>query len=124
MSVHRSCSGCGSVYTGPIACPECGATGTPLPNDGATWLRRELLARNPDAMLIPGFEPALVGYAQLGSRAVALYCRRRLLNTLLANGMPPALSVSVITAADDRTNPNAPLIVDLNESENEQLRVV
>ena len=124
MSVHRSCRDCGTVYPGPLACPECDGTGVALDNKDPMWLRRELLARNPEAMLIPGFEPALIGYAQLGPRAVAIYCRRRRLNTLLANGMPPALSVATMTAADDRSNPNAPLIVDLNESEDEQLRLV
>lgn len=124
MSVHRSCRDCGTVYTGPLACPECDGTGIALDNKDPMWLRRELLQLNSEAMLIPGFEPALIGYAQLGTRAVAIYCRRRLLNTLLANGMPPALSVATMAAADDRSNPNAPLIVDLNESENEQLRLV
>ena len=121
MSVHRACIKCDNIYTGPIACPECDGFGEPLKNNNIEWSKRELLARNEEAQLVPGFDPALVGYAQFPTRVVAMYCRRRLLNTLLAKGMPPALSAAILASADDRSTPTAPIIIDINESENAQL---
>ena len=121
MSVHRACIQCDNVYTGPIACPQCDGFGEPLKNTDIEWIKRELLARNEEAKLVPGFYRALIGYAQLPTRVVALYCRRKLLNTLLAKGVPHDMSAAMLTAADDRSDPNAPIIVDLNETENEQL---
>lgn len=124
MTIHRSCSSCGSGYFGPVECPRCAGTGIPQPSSGATWLRRELLRRNPEVVLLEGLDKALVGYAQLGGDTVALYCRRLVFNTLLNGGVPHDLLAATMHQVDKRTNPNAPLIVDLNESEDEQLRLV
>ena len=124
MSLHRTCTSCGHHYLGALQCPVCHeGRGKALANDDPRWVAREIRARNDQAMLIPGFEPALIGWAQLGATVVALYCRRRLMNTLLSKGLTVPLVVATVAAADDRSNANAPIIVDLNEPEDAQISV-
>jgi hypothetical protein len=125
MSIHRKCDTCGHEYHGALQCPACEeGTGRALENDDPRWIAREIASRNSEAMLVPGFEPALIGWAQLGATVVALYCRRRLMNAMLAKGLTVPLVVAIVSAADDRENPNAPIIVDLNEPEDVQIPVV
>ena len=85
------------------------------------WPIPELAQKNPEAILLEDFGAALVGLADLGENAIAIYDRRRMINVLLDRGMEPQVAVATVTLLSRRDGPNSPLVIDRCETLNEQL---
>tara|TARA_Y100001963_G_scaffold93365_4_gene128517 strand:- start:3188 stop:3472 length:285 start_codon:yes stop_codon:yes gene_type:complete len=89
------------------------------------WAADQVDSRNPRAVLIPELAEALVGYANLRSRVVGVYERRRALNLLLSRGMQPPKALAELRKIElENNNLHGPVFVDLWEDIDAQLSVV